>query len=263
VQFVEKYISKQLSLFESLKAGKEEKISFENLWMLFDAGDTIYSRSQQGGQVLENDDEDQHVTKRRDVPQAYRVLATVGGIPLTKTFAPKTKKTEEDFSEERVQDLLLNAVSMQQAGSTGNQPTGVLGSTLSTQRLQKMKKRYTPLYIYSFYIDFNGSKYGTVAEVFVLKPYDREVDIRSLEVYPLHYLRTLPSGVHMKQENAKDEAQKIQKEALPMQEDTRTQTLTTDVLLERGRRFIDVTAVSHMNYEGLTVGDSREEVCVG
>ncbi|KAI2619431.1 P-loop containing nucleoside triphosphate hydrolase protein [Hypomontagnella submonticulosa] len=32
------------------------------------------------------------------------------------------------------------------------------------------------------------------------------------------------------------------------------------MLLERGRKFMDMTSISHMTYEGLTVGDDREEV---
>ncbi|PYI00642.1 hypothetical protein BO78DRAFT_424299 [Aspergillus sclerotiicarbonarius CBS 121057] len=70
--------------------------------------------------------------------------------------------------------------------------------------------------------DFDGVKYGTVIEVFVFKPYDGEVDIKSLEAYPLQYLKA--TSTQPSEANASE------------------------------------TTVSHMVYDGLTVGTVREEI---
>jgi hypothetical protein len=88
---------------------------------------------------------------------------------------------------------------------------------------RRIRSSYTELYVYCFYVDFNGIEYGTVREVFVFKPYEREVEIRNLQAYPVGYL-------------------------------------AEDGFLGRGKRFLDVTEISHLQYDGLTVGPAREEV---
>lgn len=71
--------------------------------------------------------------------------------------------------------------------------------------------------------------------------------IRSLEAYPLQYLETAPVQILSEQND-------------PGADHSGTEPQQEDMLLERGRKFIDVTAVSHMSYEGLTIGTNREEV---
>ncbi|OCL12019.1 P-loop containing nucleoside triphosphate hydrolase protein, partial [Glonium stellatum] len=209
-------------LIESLNTGSVSKIDFENLWMLFDSGDTIYSRFQEGGQVLQNDEDETHTTKRRFVPQAYRILATAGGIPLKKTLARKAKKLNTDLSDEPSPGLLKYPDGMD------NAELARIPGKEAVPTHRKMKSMYSPLYVYCFYIDFDGSKYGTVTEIFYFKPYDEKADITSLDAYPVRFLKSKEPAV--------------------------------DALLERGRKFIDVTAVSHMSYEGLTVGETKEEI---
>lgn len=235
IQWIEKYLKKSLDLMERFKACKEEKVAFENLWMLFESGDTVYSQFQEGGQVLENDVGDIHIKKRRDVPQAYRVVATAGGITLQKSLAPKKKDLEDEMNEAVLRRMTWNNKRVRMMSPA------LVRNTTEDSGPMKMKKKYSPLYVYCFYIDFDGNRYGTVTEIFVFKPHDGEVDIRSLEAYPYHYMTTPSTGLkpseHTAEENKKDK------------------------LLERGRKFIDLTTVAHMSYEGLTIGESREEVC--
>ncbi|KAF2096574.1 P-loop containing nucleoside triphosphate hydrolase protein [Rhizodiscina lignyota] len=201
------------AVFEKLRTGREDKVTFEDLWMLFNSGDTIYSPFQEGGHTLE-DNGDTHTTNRRDVPQAYRVLTAQGGIPLTKTIAPRTKR----------QNLSLQV--------------DPLGKRNDINTSLRMKDKYSTFYVYCFYIDFDGGNYGTVPEIFEFKPYEGEVDIRSLDAYPLHHSYRTDTTIT----------------------DAELGIQLQDMLVDRGKKFIDLTAVSHMTYEGLTVGERREEI---
>lgn len=94
-------------------------------------------------------------------------------------------------------------------------------------------EKYSPLMIDCYYLDYSGSKYDCVAEKFLLKPFEGEVAITFLEVYPMRFVT---------QERRAD-----------------GKTLE-EFLIDRGRKFIELTEVSHKRYEGLTLGESREEV---
>ncbi|KAF8861394.1 P-loop containing nucleoside triphosphate hydrolase protein [Acephala macrosclerotiorum] len=173
--------------------------------MLFNSGDTIYAPFNRGGQILRNDEDEKHTTKRRDVPQAYRVLSTVGGVP--KAFARKLKQNSKNSPS-----IVVNEQGISDSG--------------------RLKNRYVPLYVYCLYVDFDSSRYDAVAEIFVFKPYEGKIDVRDLEAYPLHYLDARPNEFK----------------------------IDSGFFLDRGRKFIDMTAVSHMTYEGLTIGENQEDI---
>lgn len=232
LEFLDQYLAVKIQLFHDLKGAQREKIAFEDLWMLFDTGDTIYSPLRQGRTVVRNEvsslsgsnsgsdfpDEDDriHCTRRRYVPQAYRVLATVGGSSLRKTWAPKDIEMETEFLTDQT---LLQLFLSRSARNTGLQA--------DFQPKQRIKERYSPLHILCMYIDFDGIKYGTETDIFVFKPFDGELSVKSLEAYPLRYA--------------------ISPRA--------------DYLLQRGRKFVDVTTSStHMKHKGSTVGEIKEEV---
>lgn len=227
LEFVEKYLHKKATLFNRLKQGLEDKIAFEDLWMLFDTGDTIYSPYVEGGVVFKNGVES-HTTKTRYVPQVFRVLGTAGGLPLRNSLAPKQSDPGDDildnsfFSKWSIKGLRHAALPEMQDGIPS---------------AQRNKNKFTPLYVFCFNIDFDGVKYGPVQEIFTFKPYDGLVDIRSLEAYPMQYLKTQPGRFLGGDEQPEE-----------------------DSLLERGRKFIDATVVSHLSHEGLSVGKSRDEV---
>lgn len=226
LEFVDEYFASQLLLLQRLRLGQEEKIAFQDLWMLFDAGDTIYCPFLEGGTTYGLSD-DRHTTKTRYLPQIFRVLGTTGGLPLRKTLAPRVKiRGEYDDDDDVWGNLLVSGLFRQR----------VLPSTAVNLASGRARDRFTPLYVVCFHVDFDGVKYGTVREIFSFKPYDGLVDIRSLGAYPIEYLRT---------------------ESNPQ---TSEPQLELDRYLSRGRKFIDVTAVSHLSYESLTVGNSREEI---
>lgn len=37
------------------------------------------------------------------------------------------------------------------------------------------------------YVDFDGAKYGSDLEIFLFKPFDGQVLVKTLEAYPLNY----------------------------------------------------------------------------
>ncbi|GAB1312064.1 hypothetical protein MFIFM68171_02274 [Madurella fahalii] len=222
LEFVDVYFARQLLLLQRLRLGQEEKIAFQDLWMLFDAGDSIYCPFQEGGTTYGYSD-DRHTTKTRYLPQIFRVLGTTGGLPLRKTLAPRVKIRDEYDDDDDVWGKLLVSGFFKQRGLTRAAVTPPSG---------RARDRFTPLRVVCFHVDFDGVRYGTVREIFSFKPYDGLVDIRSLEAYPTQYLRT----------------------------ESNPQTSELDRYLSRGRKFIDVTAVSHLSYESLTVGNSREEI---
>lgn len=228
VNFVEKYLAKPLERYRKLRDGLEERVSFEDLWMLFSTGDTIYSPSVRGG-VIFNHGDNSHTAKTRHIPQLFRVLGTKGGLPFQKTLATSQAVLEAEVLESHTLSELLLPGYRREVFASG---------ALDLQSYRRSKTTFTSLYVLCFNIDFDGVKYGTVREFFVFKPFNGFLDIRSLEAYPVKYLKPQLSR--------------------PLGEDGKAEY--TDPLVERGRKFIDVTAVSHLSYEGLTVGYGREEV---
>ncbi|KAL2673851.1 hypothetical protein Neosp_012295 [[Neocosmospora] mangrovei] len=210
--FVDEYLGKQIQLYERLREGKEQTVAFENLWMLFDIGDTIYCPLREAGtEEYFNVEGPSHTPIQRHAPQAYRVVATSGGMPLARAMAPSFK-------------IRGNDKSVAIAGTGTKTGTEAIASTLThlVKLSRHIRDYYTEFNVYCFYLDFNGVEFGLVREVFVFKPYEREMEIRALLAYPDRYL-------------------------------------VEDQLHQRGEMFLDVTGISHLQYEGLTVGPNREE----
>lgn len=231
---MDEYLANPIELYQRLRAGLEDKIAFENMWMLFDKGDEIYCPSHPGGSVMMRFSEDAHESKPRYVPQLFQVLGTTGGVPKRTTLGSRQSGNSEGIlAGSALSDFFfnLNHVSELQ-GSPGSRKSGVPSKWRS-------KNRFTSLDVVCFHVDFDGVKYGTVREVFVFKPHDGLIDIRSLMVFPIQYLRPEPDRVLS---DSGDKEPQI------------------EPFLRRGKKFIDVTALAHLSYEGLTVGKSREEV---
>ncbi|RYC63068.1 hypothetical protein CHU98_g3163 [Xylaria longipes] len=213
VAFLDQYLGKEIKLFNQLREGKEEYVAFEDLWMLFDSRDTIYCplREIVQNEKLENMDGPDHQLVRRHTPQAYRVTATNGGSPLAR---PPTSENETKIVNPSI-------------APTTEYLTGLpILSELITSLppiSRRIRDSYAELQVYCFYIDFDGLTYGIVDEVFIFKPYEGEVDIRSLQAYPIEFA-------------------------------------TDHTLLDRGEKFLQLTRVSHKQYEGLTTGPNREEI---
>ncbi|KAK0714402.1 hypothetical protein B0T21DRAFT_340107 [Apiosordaria backusii] len=211
VELVDTYLGDRIRLYNELRGEKRKAVAFEHLWMLFDVGDDIYCPSRQATPRKLSDGESRmpavptiYRPLARYTPQIYRVTAVTGG-----TFGFWAWPRED-------------------AGSNRSEGTdGVTGSSspqyLSDKPLFAARNNLRDLAVYCYYLDFNGHEYGCVPDLFVFKPYDREIDICSLEAYPV------------------------------------TQTQKTELEI-RGQKFINATSVSHMKHLGFTVGPNREEI---
>lgn len=222
--FVDEYLGKEIQLYERLREGKEQHVAFQNLWMLFDVNDTIYSPLHEArAEEYTNIEGADHTPIRRHTPQAYRVLATTGGMPFSRTMAPTFRRKETDafIAPASFSSSLIEAGAQAGARAEVNSIANMLTPTAHNSR--EIRNGYTELNVFCFYVDFNGVEYGTVREVFVFKPYEQEMEIRSLQAYPTRYI------LH-------------------------------DQLHDRGKSFLDATRISHLQYKGLTVGPNREEV---
>ncbi|KAK3988845.1 hypothetical protein QBC44DRAFT_242802 [Cladorrhinum sp. PSN332] len=195
IEFIDKYLAREVNLYHDLRAGSMERVAFENLWMLFEAGDTIFCPLREPGREAYLTTEGHgraHRPVQRYTPQGYRVVATEGGLPISGSPARQHVYYTHD----------------------GNPRRPPISS--------RVRGFYTDFRVYCYFIDFNGKEYGSVRDVFVFKPYERELDIRSLQAYPIVFA-------------------------------------DGSMLLNRGFKFVGATVVSHMQYEGLTVGANREE----
>ncbi|TGO15084.1 hypothetical protein BTUL_0044g00230 [Botrytis tulipae] len=209
LEFVDEFFGKQIQLYESLRKGKEPRIAFENLWMLFDANDIIYCPLREATtEEYTNVEGLEHTPVQRYTPQHYQVVATSGGLPLMRTMAPtyRMKNLNDD----------LGPVSLSKSHKCrcqdAHQYTDTNGQDFKKNQKQLCRVQH-----------FNGVEFGTVREVFVFKPYEREMDIRNLQAYPVQY--GLQEKIH-----------------------------------ESGQSFLDATRISHLQYEGLTFGPNREEI---
>ncbi|GKT47613.1 uncharacterized protein ColSpa_07794 [Colletotrichum spaethianum] len=246
VQFVDQYLHKSLELYARFKSGEEDKVAFENMWMLFDAGTTIFCPYRSGQEVfsttdLDNDRSDSSAisfryseSRARYSPQAYCVLSTRGGTFLKTSLMPGG--IEEDFEEndflQNVDALLrLDRWDLLRHGDAGGYRKDIAqplarhgaGGAAATRR---NKNTTSTLVIACFNVEYDGDRFGTQRELFQIKPYSGLKDVRDIEVFPVQYL--------------KDEEM--------------------DRLMQRGRRFLDLTNNAHMSYEGTTAGSTRETI---
>ncbi|KAL2214617.1 hypothetical protein CC79DRAFT_1264984 [Sarocladium strictum] len=232
--FIDEYLAKPLGLHQRLRDGLEDRIAFENMWMLFDSGENIYCPSYPGGSVSLTIHNEVHSSKPRYVPQLFQVLSTTGGSPKRSTRASRQVKDEEGiFTSSSLSEFFFRM----NRGS-GSQLDASSGKQAMPSKWRS-KNKFSSLHVICFHVDFDGVKYGTVREILEFKPHDGLVDIRSLTAFPVQYLKNEPGRN-------------------PGNSEARGPEMSPFV--ERGKKFIDVTALAHLSYEGLTVGQSREEI---
>ena len=94
----------------------------------------------------------------------------------------------------------------------------------------------TPMTITCVYIDFDGKQLGPVTKEFHFNPFNGEKSVTSLELYPLRFAKR----------SSRDEIYDISARAF------------RDMLIRRGKKFIDTARVKHMHYNGHTVGSGDE-----
>lgn len=222
VKFIDEYLGDKVALFEAFQTGREEMVEYEDLWMLFNNGQKVVCPLREnrvtvdcfnGKSEPKTDDDDgtnrYHLTRRRHVPQVYRLTAAVGGAPLISSLLPMTVDV--------TRDNLHHETSLQRYD----------GGPSAFPVLRKAKERFSSLQVSCMYVDFDGTRYGTEMEIFVFKPFDGQVFVKTLEAYPLNYF-VKPGSIDF---------------------------------VDRGRKFIDLTASPrHMNHAGTTIGEVKEEV---
>ncbi|KAI0404664.1 hypothetical protein F4802DRAFT_565881 [Xylaria palmicola] len=98
---------------------------------------------------------------------------------------------------------------------------------MSLQRVTSLRG-VSDLVIDCFHIDYDGEKFGPVPSTLRIKPYDDVRRISYLSVYPLSYEKNGPGAKSLH-----------------------------EYLMIRGKRFMELTTVSHRSYHGLTVKEPK------
>ncbi|KAL8366418.1 hypothetical protein RB595_004951 [Gaeumannomyces hyphopodioides] len=140
-------------------------------------------------------------------------------------------------------------------GSDGRQAYRVIDVTSDRHRVTppwerwyndpEKSKKMPPFSITCVYIDFDGKDLGPVPKVFDFKKFEGEVDVNSLQVYPLRF--------HPAKRVDFTDLEWEKLEALPASERHRQK------LIRRGAKFLQVAGVKHMYYAGPTL-EARDEV---
>lgn len=182
IQFIDQYLGDKVALFEAFQAGLADMVAFEDLWMLFSNGQKIVCPlretpvkidvfSRKSGPKSDNDDDNDryHLTRRRYVPQAYRVTTAVGGTPLKLSLVPKTVEYGRDQLKDDPEWQFY------------------YGNPSVAPELRRARQKLSSLQVSCMYVDFDGIKYGTDLEIFTFKPFLGQVPVKTLEAYPLRY----------------------------------------------------------------------------
>lgn len=107
----------------------------------------------------------------------------------------------------------------------------LLGESLSSTNSSlapDTKSKYNALLVFGFYLDHDFGKILIRNDAFRFPPFDGEVEITSLEAYPIRYRRQSVT-------NCED-------------------------LVARGIMFVDLMLARHRKYDGLTASAKAEEV---
>ncbi|KAK0671527.1 aaa family atpase protein [Cercophora samala] len=169
-----------------------------------------------------------HTLIPRYTPQVYRVTSVMGGtrgvgIMYSEGKARHMKKPTtmpQKASDQLPDDPGDSKQPRQQGDKAGPLDPEVISPS---RPLSKARGVLRDLIIFCYYLDFNGQEYGCVQDILIFKPFEREINITDLEAYPL----------------------------------------TTEKKAElqiRGQRFVDSTRLSHMHYQGFTIGPNRAEI---
>jgi hypothetical protein len=173
VGFLDKYLCEEISLYKEYSKGLITTIAFERLWMLFDAGDLVYCPFQKSDGTLPNiynpDSRTENGYKAIPLPvhtpQAYRVLATSGGIAATKRKRPGLSQSGRQVFDE---------------DSDRQSQSGDLSG------LSK-RDRYTSFFIDCYFIYFDGTRFAPGQNWLEFKPFEGAMKVTNLLAYPMRY----------------------------------------------------------------------------
>ncbi|KAJ4388571.1 hypothetical protein N0V93_006029 [Gnomoniopsis smithogilvyi] len=113
------------------------------------------------------------------------------------------------------------------------------------------KSKHEEVSIQCVYIHFDGKQLGPVTETFTIKKFDGAREVASLPIYPLRFHVLRDSSWRSLQ--SKSESSESEDDISRQVEDLRRH------LIARGRKFVQVAAVKHMFYAGVTI-DTHDEV---
>lgn len=91
------------------------------------------------------------------------------------------------------------------------------------------RSNYNPLFVFCYFVGFWQKRLETFEDAFRFPPFDGEVEVTSLEAYPLRYYR-------------------------------RNTAIGVEDFVARGLNFLDLMVIRHRKYDGLTVSEKAEEV---
>ncbi|KAL1862622.1 hypothetical protein Daus18300_008419 [Diaporthe australafricana] len=188
-QFIDDYLGEKMDLFEKLQAGHEETVSYEDLWMLFTNGKKVICPLRENQMSIGNDSDSEYSGSESEDDDSHHVTR--------RRYAPQ---------------------SYQVMATIGGSP---LKSSLAPQDLDVTSNELKDEYLFQMLF---GRRTDT--EIFVFKPFDGQIQVKSLEAYPMNYFVSP----------------------------------RMNYLSQRGRKFIDVAASSrHMDHTGMTIGETRED----
>ncbi|KAK8868335.1 aaa family atpase protein [Apiospora arundinis] len=216
LSFMEEYMSAQLQVYRYARAGKLETIQYKDLWMLFKAKDLIYTPIRP-------------LSYDRPTGMPGPPGAMPGGPPGRRPGAPPLRERPSSDSPQAYRVVAV----------VGGRPT----ARVLRGEWKRMRNAYSPLEIMTYYVDFDGVYYGVMHTVHTIMPFVGKKEIRSLAVYPLIYAPNPEiSATFGGAPNAPGEAHVL------------------EFLRKRGHEFLQVSEASHRFYEGLTIGQTKEEI---
>ncbi|KAL6400479.1 P-loop containing nucleoside triphosphate hydrolase [Ilyonectria robusta] len=156
--FINCHLKRSLLLYCQVQRETIRQIAFPDLWMLYDFDTAIYHSEPELGSLRSQsktigDVYGEHGTGS-SYKQAYRVMATVGGIPLH-TGLQRTIGGQDPAQHE-------------------------------SKSLESVKGTYSALRVVYYRIDYDSNKWAPIHEVFELDPFEGTVDIASLGLFPIH-----------------------------------------------------------------------------
>ncbi|KAL8310283.1 hypothetical protein RB597_010213 [Gaeumannomyces tritici] len=226
--FIDRYLGQKRRLYDDIQLGIPPRVTFEDVWMLFDFGDTILCPRRGNEEIWIG--EDLHASVQRHVPQAYRVIASAGGVLRGRRFVPRAAESGDRAGREALKSTKAVAADPSEPQSQQFYIKQLLELIDEQQSGEKASDRFTSLLVSCYYIDFNGARLSAVPDIFKIRPFDGEMEVTSLNVFPIAYQRHLGT-----QDKAID-------------------------LHARGLKFLEWTRVTHLSYDGQTVGETQEEI---
>ena len=206
-EFMDNYLPRATKKYNALRSGEQKTIEFSDLWMIFDTGDFIYAPSRRGIKI--EIDLEEWGGSRVDIGQAFRVLSAQGAHLIS------SKKKISNSSGGLVEDM--------SRFNDDFEPTSIGNRK---DRMHQLN-HYTHMVIDCYRFDLDENKFGAVGDKFIIREYDGEIPISSLEVYPISPCMN---------------------------------TKFREKLLKRGSRFVDFSKITHKYYDAYTVGEIREKV---